>query len=227
MAYPYHYLFSFGGTLPPIGEIWCNNIRFVGTGTPEEEYDLEDICQGLMEVMAAGMDGTGTANLGYSTAVRLEWGKFNAIGADGRYASESETVIYDYPGTGKVGTGLPHVSLPQVALAVSWGTVRSRGPASRGRIYVPMPNVGPEGNGRLTTTQTGNIAQAWAAQIDRLNDRAQNVGQERPIAAVVSGVNGAWEPISTVRVGDVVDTQRRRRSALSEIYSSAAVPDSA
>lgn len=226
MAYPYHYLFSFGGTLPSIGEIWCNNIRFVGGGTPEESYDLEDICQGLMEVMATGMDGTGAANLGYSNGVRLEWGKFNPIGPDGRYASESETVVYDWPGTGKVGSGLPYISLPQMALAVSWGTVRTRGPASKGRIYIPLPNVGPGGNARISSTETTNIAGAWANQIDALNDRAQSALQERPIAAVVSGINGAWEPISTVRVGDVMDTQRRRRNALAEVYSSAAVPDS-
>lgn len=225
MAYPYHYLFAFGGTLLGGSEIWTNTIRFVATGTPDEDYDQAERAEGLTTVMAEGFALTGAATLGYSSNVRLEWGKFNAIGPDGKYASESDTYVFDLPSNGVVGSVGASNYIPQVSLAVSWGTDRARGPASKGRIYIPMPGFMPGTNGRLAAAQTQAIASAWAAQIDRLNDEVQGTGQELPIACVVSGVNGAFSPITNVRVGDVLDTQRSRRNALTESYSTAAVPD--
>lgn len=226
MAYPYHYLFSFGGTLLGGTEIWTNNIRFVGGGTPNEEYDERAICERLMTALAARFTA-GTPNaLGYSSAVRLQWGKFNAIGSDGKYASQTETVRFDLPSPGVVGPAAPASYVPQIALAISWGTRRQRGRASKGRIYIPMPLNGPGASAQLDSAARQALANNWAACIDELNDVAQSVGQQRPIAAVVSGVDGSYEPISIVRVGSVLDTQRRRRNALVESYSSAAVPDS-
>lgn len=227
MAYPVHYLFSFGGTLMGGTEIWTNNIRFVGTGTADEEYDEADLAQGLTEVMRDGFALTGAAALGYSNLVRLEWGKFNQIGTDGKYTSGSTTYVHDLPSPGVVGPSPAGSGAPQLAMAVSWGTARARGTASRGRIYIPMPVPIPTTNGRFPQGNAQAYANAWAAQIDRLNDRVQNLGQERPIAAVVSGVDGSWSPIQTVRVGDVLDTIRSRRNALVENYSTASVPDSA
>lgn len=226
MAYPYHYLFSFGGTLLEGKEIWTNNIRFVATGTPEEEYDQQAILERLMPVMRTRIAAAAPAQLGYSFGTQLLWGKFNAIGPDGKYASGTETNRVDLASPGVTGGNSPHSYAPQLSLAVSWGTRRQRGRASKGRIFIPMPVVEPGINGHIPAADRQRVADAWAACLDELNDVAQDVGASRPIAAVVSGVDGSWEPISTVRVGSVLDTQRRRRNALVEAYSSAAVPDS-
>lgn len=226
MAYPYHYLFSFGGTLLNGAEIWTNNIRFVGTGTPDEEYDEQAIAERLTTALAVRFAAPAPTRLGYSQSVRLRWGKFNAIGPDGKYASSTETARYDLPDTGVTGATVAASFHPQLALAISWGTRRQRGRASKGRIYVPMPTVQPDSSATIDAGLRQSLADAWAACIDNLNDEAQGALQQRPIAAVVSGVDASWEPISTVRVGSIIDTQRRRRNALTEVYSSAAVPDS-
>lgn len=226
MAYPYHYLFSFGGTLLGGADIWSNNIRFVASGTPDEQYDLETRLEEMMTALAVTFATGTTRNLGYSQSVALRWGKLNAIGPDGKYASSSESNVYDLPNAPVVGNTEAPSKVPQIALAVSWGTERARGHASKGRIYVPMPSVEPASTGRVPTATCQTLATAWATQIDELNDIIQGVGQERPIASVVSGISGAWAPITTVRVGNVLDTQRSRRSALVEAYSTADVPDS-
>lgn len=228
MAYPEHWLFSFGGTIVGGKEIWSNNIRFaVPEGSTQGLVDEGDMLDDLMGDLSAQFGkGTTTGGLGYSSAVTLRWGKFNAIGPDGRYVDQNNTRVLDLP-TPVVGVGVPVGNLPQAALAVSWGTDRSRGAGARGRIYIPMPAVSVEVNvGAIRDGSPANIATNWANLLEKFNDWQGAPDPTEMIACVVSNVgSGVKEPIRTVRVGDVVDTMRSRRNALQEVYVEATVPD--
>lgn len=225
MAYPEHWLFSFGGAILGGVDVWSNNVRFANDdGSIPINTDEGDILEGLMsDLQARFVADAGSTGLGYSSAVDLRWGKFNKIGPDGRYASATETHVLDLPAP-VPGLQTPAASIPQVALAVSWGTGRARGPASRGRIYVPMPQQVPQlTTGRLTAAQTAKAADNWAALLQEWGDEP-GIDMSGLVPSVVSSVGtGAAEPITRVRVGDVLDTMRSRRNAMEEVYSTATV----
>lgn len=228
MTYPRHWLFSFGGDLLGGAEIWSNNIRFaIPEGQTEGVVDEGDMLADLMKDLQSRFTlAVPQGGLGYGTGVRLKWGKFNEIDAAGHYADQNNTRVLDLPSP-VPGIGQSLGTIPQLALAVSWGTARQRGLASRGRIYIPMPAVTTSGaSGRVLAATAQSIATNWAMLLEEFNDWATSPDLTEMTAHVVSNVGeGAKEQITTVRVGDVLDTMRSRRNALVEVYAEADVPD--
>lgn len=232
MTYPTHYLWNFGGGLGS-DEEWSCNIRFANN-EPLALLDVtqQAIAQALGQMLAARMDientNPTTPGPGISSDADLTYSKFNEIGPDGKYQSESTTNAYYFdrvPGF----AGGDNVSYPyQICYGTSWVTDAVRGPASKGRIFVPSPYVAINGStGTLDNTQTENQAQAWANILKAANDTIALEVEvfTPPVAAVVSAVGaGSWRPITGVRVGAVLDTQRRRRNKLAERYQSATLP---
>lgn len=110
------------------------------------------------------------------------------------------------PGTGSMA------GPPQCTIAISLTTPYLRGLAHAGRIYPPSA-VMVESDGRNSAVPTGNSATAAALLIGAIN--SSNGGQ----VVVYSGVRGQTaNVVNGVRVGRVVDTQRRRRRNLVEDY---------
>lgn len=111
-------------------------------------------------------------------------------------------------------SGAASVGYPQIALVLSLRTARSRGYASNGRMYIPSSLSPDAGTGLITASAASNAALAGAAFIGEVNDAGAGV------ASVMSTVGtGRIEPITGVRVGRVMDTQRRRRNGLPETYT--------
>lgn len=225
MPYTPHYLLSFGGRLGT-DEIWTNTIRLgnnagvISTPRPTVETILGDMMEQMADVYG---------DLGYSSAAYLDWAKLNPIGPDGRYPDDWDTVeLFDLGITSGNTAQYPF----QVAMGVSWQTTRPRGPSSKGRIYVPSPwlPVNPS-SGRIESTQLGNVTNNWASLLTQWNllvgqfDDGGNPESQPVRMAVASNVGpaGLTSPITSVRIGDVLDTQRRRRNALVEEYESASV----
>jgi hypothetical protein len=142
--------------------------------------------------------------------------KLNEIGVDGRYTS-AQTIFYDYP---VPLAGLAGVQpAPQVALAITLGTQIKRGRAAHGRFYVPLPGVTLD-PGTATTgvpgTMSSSIQQLIADHAAKfLNDvNAAVVGYR---VGVVSDIGtGTYQPVTSVRVGRVLDTIRSRRNKFPE-----------
>jgi len=228
--YPPHALFTFGGTLLGGQEIWTNNVRF-GTSNVAFTNEVGAEPQILTELMARLFprfsQSVSAGGLGYSSAVRLEWGKFNQIDASGKYNLATTTVRQDLPSP-IVGGGSAVGNLPQAALVVTWLTAASRGQASKGRIYVPMPNVQVTTAGLVPPGETQSIADAWGALLTEWNDlpvEGVTLGADAELfPAVISGVGaGTSRRIERVRVGNRVDTMRSRRESLVEAFSVAQV----
>lgn len=148
-----------------------------------------------------------------SAPAQLATIKLNLIGADGRYVNQSETVRHDYdvPVPGQGSGNVP----PQVALALSLRTDKLRGRAHVGRIYRPVPTLTVNTEGMIAEGAAASAASALANYIQGLEDALP--GWRVVVASNVGA--GAFEQVTAVRCGRVLDTIRSRRRSLPENYA--------
>ena len=201
---------DFGG--PLYADIWQCTLHMEGTGMPTADAALDDLVKDLSTWMVASSSASSAA---------LAWVKFNEIDPiSRRYKSATDTYerILTTPVKGTVeGNGMP-----QQTLCISLLTGAKRGLAARGRFYPPatIASLGADG----TVNQNSVVAIATAARtlITNLNNWP---GTDTPIggSVVVLGGNGVTRPVTAVSVGNVMDTQRRRRSKLRESYTTLAL----
>lgn len=124
------------------------------------------------------------------------------------------------PWTGSGVQGLP----PQLAMCATTQAyapgsfVPLRGRRQRGRMYLPTPTSNNlENTGRLKTTVTAALLTAVTGLLNDMTDASGGGVVCTPV--IMSLADAEARPISYVRIGDVVDTQRRRRDRLAEVYT--------
>lgn len=214
------------GTL--YSDIFNCSLTFVPT--PLGATTIEEPDTALMEALATKIgdwwnDTSTTAGPGIITSAILQGFKLNRIGADGRYVdATTHEYVYPTPVPGATGSFYP----PQLTLVASLRSSVERGPANRGRIYLPpTTSAGTVANdGRTSVVNATNQATAVRRLLVDLN-AAINLwdggGSASPVAGIASNVGaGTFRIISRVEVGRVVDTIRTRRNALDEDYQAAA-----
>ena len=201
---------DFGG--PLYADIWQCTLHMEGSGMPTADAALDDLVKDLSTWMRASQSASSAA---------LAWVKFNEIDPlTRRYKSATDTYerILTTPVRGSVeGNGMP-----QQTLCVSLLTGAKRGLASRGRFYPPATVLSLGSDGTVSNTGVNLVAQAARTLITNLN---QWPGTDTPIGGqvVVLGGNGVTRNVTAVSVGNVMDTQRRRRSKLRESYTTLAL----
>lgn len=214
-----HYLLQFGGYLGDAQqEIWSCGIRMYSQdfGGFDEDGWFAGVGISAPSAWMARADSK------ISNKARLTFSKFNFIDAAGHYADTGSTREHYYPTpvTGASG-GAP---LPyQCCVVLGWRTdAATRGRASKGRIYSPMPTVTVGGsNGLFLAAEAQLMANSAALFLNTL-DAGYGAGQTiRP--HIMSGVDGSYNEINTVVVDNRVDIQRRRANALVAVESSAVV----
>lgn len=121
------------------------------------------------------------------------------------------------------GTGTT-CSPPQCAVVASLRTAQV-GRAGRGRIYLPMIPSGSwlDSTGLLTPTNRGNYSAAVAAFLQAVTIDDTGTGGPAVTPIVTGSGYQKYATINAVRVGDVVDTQQRRRRQISEQFSTTPV----
>lgn len=204
-----HIYVQWGGKLPG-GEQWSCGIRMRNTNQA-----------GVLTAAASGLAGYAAAIQTYHTSstaqiagsATLSFVKSNAINIDGTYLSgvTNEQVVADVAGGG--ASVAPHPN--QVALAVSLVTGFSRGPAHRGRFFMPLPVFMPAADGLISTSDR-NYAKG-AAETLRTSLNAVTSGWNVAVMSRKSGAPAARN-CTGIEVGRVLDTQRRRRRSLKEMY---------
>lgn len=150
----------------------------------------------------------------YTTATDYRTGTWYGYGIDGLLNSQN-TYSLSAP---NAGTGVASGQPPQSAHVCTLATAQP-GRSGRGRIYLP----GLAG-GQLTVD--GMLPDATAltlAQRIRAFIVAVNALQPEIKVQVHSETKQALYAVTQVRVGNIVDTQRRRRDALTETYQTVAV----
>lgn len=205
-------------------ETWSININMGGdlsntAASPDHNDDLETI---LTTYGWAGANGIRTLN---TNKVRLLGFKWNAIGADGKYVNPAEpnTHIFASPVTGSGVAGPSKV--PQTAMVASLYTDLS-GRRYRGRIYWPTDVVGLFDDWSVNTGSGGEVEKVrdrTKELLQQLNTWGEGFETGSPGAVIVASSKGVNTPVSSVRVGNYLDTQRRRRAQFTETYLSVAL----
>lgn len=216
-----HGLIQFGGGLPG-GESWSCGIRVANTegafgGPDTDAWDMENLLAHYVTCIASWFI-SGDSMI--SSAAKLEHVKFNRIGLNGRYHDQDshETVFTPIQGSNAGSAKFPN----QVALAITLTTAVNRGPANKGRFYSPLPSVPVEqSDGMITAANADLIAASATTLIEAISDTPGLDTASDPGVVVMSRKLGApyTRRVSGVKVGRVLDTQRRRRRSLSENYS--------
>ena len=226
MGYQTHRLLTFGGTAWADAEEWQCGIRFDNheSDGPSENRDIAEaignyLTSQMIQTLGAGAAPTEFNGLGMGPTHRLSWVRFNKINSNGKYDDPDNPVTVDLQPVQGGQEGILKFP-PQVAAAISWTTAKKRPPGAFGRIFLPVSNLNIEADGRLNGGQRNLLANAWAWHLRVLMQIVSNdrINDSWPIIASKVG-DGSNTRITGVRVGDVLDTQRRRRNQLREAYS--------
>lgn len=222
MAYPKHWLLSFGGTLGGRDE-WVCGIRMRladGFFPPPAGVDEEAAMANYENVLGNWFI---SPSMNFTQQAILKFIKLNEIGPDGKYADKTQTHRRDLTTHWGGYSGSPR-PLDQ-ALCITFTTDAQRGKASKGRIYMPAAIFILTDAGTYTAADCQTMATATAQMLTGLAPSDVTGGLEP--AVVSPGVRGDLEGgsrrITGVRIGDVPDRQRRRRENTPEVYKSAVV----
>lgn len=222
MPYQPHTLVTIGGTLAEQAaddEVWQCGIRgFADGGGPIDASKLADLALAVLRGptgSGGGMEGIwGNADSGITTDAKLAWCKAANIGPDGKYTAE--------PGIAQMTpvAGTKTSSMPSFcSVAISWSTGKTLGKAVRGRIY--LPNYGmTRSTGSTISSTTAGLFATWAVGVLQAFDTSLATDPATVFHPFVVSESGVSNVITGLRVGNVIDTQRRRKDAVSEVYVS-------
>jgi len=208
-----HELFTAHGTMPG-GEIWSVGLRADGRSslTPST---LAFLTQSFAERFAALRNSLATAPTPpWTIGVTF-------LGVTGRYLNVAGITLNQVEAI-PVLAQPPAASnefLPNQCAIVTSLTTITPGRRGKGRIYLPLLGNMIANDGKHSAAV--RISAAIKVFMDTLHaDWAADAGAAGERLVVGSKVGaGALSPITQIKVGDVIDTQRRRRNAIPEIYS--------
>jgi hypothetical protein len=208
-----HLLFTFGGHSGG-GDIWQCGWRFATPSGGTISWPSGGFLLGPM------FDAVKTAfnNSYISAGASFEWVKLASIGSDGNYQHDP----VDFIGTAVSGQTLTLASGPQDSMCVSLWSGSTVGKGNHGRFYLPWNGVNVDRTtGRFVLSLIPPIVAAWKTAINAVKSQINNdLSATIPVDLVIMG-SSTYKKVVQVRIGDVMDTQRRRRNALAEYYQSA------
>jgi hypothetical protein len=188
-------------------EMWSMSFHFTTAGDVAEASTIAP----AVEAWFDSLDTLGkhaTANLGFVKFNELDHitGKYSNPGA-----SNSHFFTPEITGPG------PAAMLAQGTTCVSLRTALERGRGHAGRVYFPGYHT-VASNGRLNPGQASQVGDSIITMMNAIT-----LFDPALTAVIWSKIGDLVVPITGSRVGDVVDTQRRRRGALKEIYTTGTV----
>lgn len=204
---------------------------------------LEEWSTGFFIGNDSGGDMGAAPTVAEAQAIATAWGTFFTANATGigtnwktlgvkvsmvntsGHADPSLTQYYYYP-TAKVGDAASAHFPPQIALVATLTTARPRGYGSKGRMYIPGVIKSLDSTAHIDPAATALIATGVKTMLDAINaspDVPGSVVLNSALSAGVPGHPALMEKVTGVRIGNVYDTQRRRRNQLVEQYSTAAL----
>lgn len=215
MALPHRVVkVTLSGTMFGGAEIWSTGF-YLGS----ELADASPItAQGMADVSAAWETFWTSASSEISNKYTYSQLKMHVVNNDGKTLADSAQ--YHSPATAKVGGSAAQANPPQIALVATLANSMPRGLATKGRMFLPGVNSTVDTTGHIGTASTTAIATNLKTFFDTIHNDADTPGNLM-LASVGRGplhTDGAIRMVNTVRVGNVYDTQRRRRNALAETY---------
>lgn len=206
-------------------DVWQFGLKvpFTGAaGAAPDEQTMED----ALDDLEADVTTWWTAiRSSFAPQTIVDFCKINQVGTDGLYTDQNNSFRRDMaPQPGAAGEPLP----ADVALVVTLNTDVQRGLAAKGRIYLPSPSVGTVNDGRVAQNAIDAIGTATAAFIKNVGDfPGLDSGPFVDLGdvSVMSSIGaGTTRTVTSVRIGDLYDTQQRRSNRMREVYTSFALP---
>lgn len=186
--------------LPVIDAVDRITIRWTDTVTGQFAYNVFHVRENTpatSSVLAGRILSRMTAAMWSWVASSSRIDQISVLPLDGVSSSYVATVAAAAGTTGGSGSATP---LPAVAGLISLAT-GFRGPAKRGRIY--LPNVAEAEVSGQVLQDVAAVQTAWNTFIANLTTDANPLG-------VASYVHAAFDPVLTLRAESIVATQRRR-----------------
>lgn len=194
--------------------------RHVASGTaPGEEWSWT--------LHTEGTGSTGDANTAFAAALTAFYtGGFAALTTADVVTTQASTATIDPATDGQTtrvesvlslaGSGAGEMLPFQCATVCTLVTALANR-HGRGRFYLPPLGALVLDGGRINTASMAGLATALGDFFDTLNTGGLS-------AVVRNRTQHISTPVVSARVGNVIDTQRRRRNQLIEVYSNIAVP---
>lgn len=210
------------GTMFGGGEIWQTGFM-VGSATQDASVPTQAWADVVRNAWTTFHSQTGNfINYNYVftgvKAVRLA--------KDGRY--DGTDPVESFPTTGVAGGYTGQVIPPQNALVATLIGGSGKGLGGKGRMYLPGIACPIDTTGHILQTTCQGIATNLAAFFNTIDANVDAPGHVINVSRGHKAQLGAGNrnvKVNGVRVGNVYDTQRRRRNALKETYSAAVVND--
>ena len=213
------WLFKIGGS----DEIAATGINYsvaAGWANAAAALDLITAATTELEVIVDAMatfllptNGLNWAN--YSELVGV---KIAAIGTDGKYLPTASNPVEHAADAGTFGT--ESAVLPQSSVVVSLRSGQAFGVANYGRMYIPHTRSSMvAGSPYIDPTNLTNISEAAVVLINAVTGALNDATPYELLPTIMTNKTGeAAKTIAQVAVGNVIDTQRRRRNRLNETY---------
>ncbi len=210
-------IFELGGT-PPVEQAQCTlNLVNPATGSvgfPGTDAERVSQANDMFADWAALMANPAVP---FHNSTRLVGVKVASIGLDGSYTRDP----WYSTSTPVAGNSAATARLPlQIAHVASLTTAR-RGPTGKGRIYLPLHGWSLGAGYQLGAALVKSTADAVATLVSNINNEP-GIDANNMQVSVVS-TKGYSTPVTGVRMGRILDTQRSRRRSLVEDYQTATV----
>lgn len=191
-------------------EIWSTGVNFAPAEGPfvDDQAGLDAWANAAalrLELLTTGFLASYLSTSGSIERVQVQY-----LGVGGTVVAQAEAAVTDVSGS-------TNVECPfQCAVALSLRTAIP-GASFRGRNYWPAlgAQLGPDG--RIALSDCVVLAQEWANLLEDLADASPEALLMQPV--VYSSPRSVVTPVTSIAVGTVLDTQRRRRNSLLETYA--------
>jgi len=201
-------------------EVWSTSFFMGGGG-----FGVTAPTQAAVDAIATAWQTffTATGSL-VSNLFKTDVVKLAIIDEDGTTVPGSP--VYHYYTTPISGASAASAWPPQCTLAATLTTAKPRGFGSKGRMYLPGMTTSIDSSGKIPSTNQANIANTFQTFMNTVighTDIPYPVIVNSREVAGIPGHAAAFFPVTGIKIGNVIDTQRRRRNGLVETYESRAV----
>lgn len=192
----------------------------IGEVTSPTNWDVEWAWEGDTKLTKANQVGIADACLAFWNALKGQmntnqrWTGVRISAWDATRRSIGGANLFTAK-TPVAGTASATSATPPVMCVVASLRTGRRGPAGRGRLYLPL-------NGTMASGGTVGSTMRTAAN-SATKDLAEDVRAIGPLAAVVNAQPLTYSALTQVSCGNLYDVQRRRDNAIAEAYDNVSV----
>lgn len=212
------------GTFPG-GEVWSTSAAFSYFASAFSGFNQSQ-CESIVTRLLTNIP-TATWPASLKTLLAAQ-GAITGWRVETRQENEAISAVAENAYSSPVaGTGSASKTL-QDAVVVSLRTA-TPGARGRGRMYWPALGASLDGQFRLTTPSAANVADGAKTLLKLIGDQLNAELAANSIVATVelavrSQTLHECNPVVRLQVGNVLDTQRRRRDSLTEAYATTSYP---